>query len=86
MFAFLRDRSIAPASRLAFAPSAAFYVLSFTDFCTTALRREPTDDRLQKIVNEQTREEAVHSRWFLEDLTTLAADAPVPLTDALRFL
>jgi hypothetical protein len=86
MFAFLRDRSIPPQRRLAFAPSAAHYVLTFTDFCERVLRDEPTEDPIQKIVNAQTYEEAVHSRWFLEDLQTLGHDPVVRFSDALKFV
>lgn len=86
MFAFLRDTAIPPEKRLAFAPSAAHYVLTFTDFCEHVLREEPTDDPIQKIVNAQTYEEAEHSRWFLEDLGTLGHDPVLRFSDALKFV
>jgi hypothetical protein len=86
MFSFLRDTSIPPERRLAFAPSAAHYVLTFTDFCERVLRQEPTEDPIQKIVNAQTYEEAEHSRWFLEDLEALGCDPVVRFSDALKFV
>jgi hypothetical protein len=86
LFEFLRNEAIEPEKRLAFAPSAAHYILTFTDFCQHVLRSEPAQDRLQELVNAQTYEEATHSRWFLQDLARLGHDPLVRFSDALRFI
>jgi hypothetical protein len=86
VFEFLRDESIDPARRLAFAPSAAHYVLTFRDFCQHVLRDEPARDRIQELVNAQTYEEARHARWFLADLARLGHDPVLRFTEALEFV
>lgn len=86
IFAFLRDRSIEPRRRLAFAPSVAHYVMTFGDLCGLVLFEEPAKDWLQEIVNAQTREEAEHRRWFLKDLAKLGFDETARYTDVLSFL
>jgi hypothetical protein len=75
LFEFLRDSRIDPSRRLAFAPSAAHYSLSFKDLCQLVLREEPARDRIQEIVNALTYEEAVHSRWLLAS----AGRCPAPI-------
>ena len=86
LFEFLRDESIDPARRLAFAPSAAHYVLTFQDFCQHVLRDEPARDRIQEVVNAQTYEEALHARWFIADLARLGHDPLLRFTEALEFV
>jgi len=86
LFDFLRDTRIDPGRRLAFAPSAAHYILTFTDFCQYVLRQEPPKDRLQEIVNAQTYEEVEHSRWFIADLAKLGHDPVMKFSEALDFI
>jgi hypothetical protein len=86
LFDFLRDTRIEPGRRLSFAPSAAHYILTFTDFCQYVLREEPAKDRLQEIVNAQTYEEAEHSRWFISDLAKLGYDPVLKFSEALDFI
>lgn len=85
-FAFLRDKSIDPCRRLAFAPSVAHYVMTFGDLCGLVLFEEPAKDWLQEIVNAQTREEAEHRSWFLQDLVKLGFDEKTRFSDTLSFL
>jgi head-tail adaptor len=86
LFEFLRDEGIDPVRRLAFAPSAAHYVLTFRDFCQHVLREEPARDRIQELVNAQTYEEAEHARWFIADLAKLGHDPLVRFSQALEFV
>lgn len=86
LFTFMRDSSIDPASRLAFAPFLAHYVMSFADLCRLVLREEPAKDPYQEIVNAHTAEEADHWKWYLADLEKLGCDPTVRYSDALRFL
>lgn len=86
LFEFLRDESIDPARRLAFAPSAAHYVLTSRDFCQHVLRDEPARDRIQELVNAQTYAEAQHARWFIADLAELGHDPVLRFTEALEFV
>lgn len=86
LFAFLKDKSIDPADRLAFAPSVAHYVVTFGDVCRNVLREDPPRDKLQEIVNAQADEESEHWKWFLSDLGKLGYDPMVRYSDALKFI
>lgn len=83
LFAFLRDRSVSPRDRLAFAPYAAHFVMSFADLCALIIRKEPTDDKYQDLINRHTREDDYHWRWFLADLETLDCNPDLAFTSAV---
>ncbi|MEG4519638.1 MULTISPECIES: hypothetical protein [unclassified Microcoleus] len=86
LFEFMRDQSIDPRQRLAFAPCIAPFVMSFGEFNKYVFREEPTNDPLQIIVNNHTYEDEHHWLWFLEDLETLGIDRSLKFSDALNFL
>ena len=86
LFEFMRDKSIDPRQRLAFAPCVAPFVMSFGDLNKYVFREEPTNDPLQIIVNNHTYEDDHHWLWFLEDLETLGINRSVKFSDALNFL
>jgi hypothetical protein len=85
-FDYLRDRSIPPKQRLAFAPCSAPFVMSFGELNRLVLRDEPTSDPIQTIINKHTYEDDHHWLWFLEDLEKLGLNPNGSFTDALRFL
>jgi hypothetical protein len=85
-YEFLRDGSVPPRQRLAFAPALAHFVMTFADVYRSVLREEPAKDRFQELVNAHTREDGGHWKWFLADLAKLDLDPPTSFTDALRFL
>lgn len=85
-FQFVQDRSLDPRRRLAWAPYAAPFIMSFVDLNKYMLRDEPTSDRLQSIINRHTYEDDHHWLWFLEDLRNLGFDPALRLGDALKFL
>lgn len=82
-FQFLQDESIEPIQRLAFAPCAAPFIMSFSDLCKYALRQEPTNDKIQAILNQHTYEDDFHWQWFLEDLEKFGLNASLQLNDSL---
>ncbi|MEG4120669.1 hypothetical protein QUA43_24765 [Microcoleus sp. N9_B4] len=86
LFEFMRDTSIDPRQRLAFAPCVSPFVMSFGEFNKYVFREEPTNDPLQVIVNNHTYEDDHHWLWFLQDLETLGIDISVNFSDALNFL
>jgi len=86
LFEFMRDQSIDPRQRLAFAPCIATFAMSFGEFNKYVFREEPTNDPLQVIVNNHTYEDDHHWLWFLEDLETLGINKAVKFNDALNFL
>ena len=83
LFDFLRDSRIDPRERLAFAPYAAHFVMSFADLCSLIIRQEPTQDKYQDLVNRHTREDDYHWRWFLADLETLDCNPNLTFSSAL---
>ncbi len=85
-FAFLRETSVDPRHRLAFAPHVAHFVLTFGDLCSFVLPEEPPRDRYQELVNANCREDDGHWRWFLTDLAQLNQDSQGPFSDAVRLI
>ena len=86
LFEFMRDKSIDPRQRLAFAPCVAPFVMSFGEFNKYVFREEPTNDPLQEIVNKHSYEDDHHWLWFLEDLETLGINRTLKFSDALNFV
>jgi hypothetical protein len=86
LFELLRDTSVDAEWRLAFAPSAAHYVLTFRDFCQHVLRAEPRGDRVQQLVNAQIEREVERAYWFTADLAQLGYDPVLPFNDALELV
>jgi hypothetical protein len=86
LFHFMKDQSIDPLKRIAFAPCAAPFIMGFSDLCKYSLRQEPTNDRLQMILNQHTYEDDFHWQWFIKDLETLGFNCSLSLNDAIQFL
>lgn len=86
LFNFMRDKSIDPRQRLAWAPCAANFIMNFGELNKYFLRVEPTEDPLQIIINKHTYEDDHHWLWFLEDLKRLELDQSLKFSEALRFL
>jgi hypothetical protein len=86
LFAFLRDKSVEPHRRLAFAPSVAHFVMSFADLYAFVLQAPAAGDPYQELVNAHAREDENHWRWFLDDLEKLGFDERVRFSDVLRFI
>ena len=84
-FEFVRNSSIDPMRRLAWAPYAAPFIMSFVDLNKYVFRVEPTEDPLQEIVNRHTHEDDRHWVWFLEDLQKLGFNQPLQFNEALTF-
>lgn len=85
-FDFLRDETISPLRRLAFAPCAASFIMGFADLNKYILRQEPTTDKVQEILNQHTYEDDFHWQWFLEDMHELGFNCSVKLNNSLQFL
>ena len=86
LFEFMRDKSVDPRQRLAFAPCLAHFAMSFGDLNKYVFREEPTNDPLQVIVNNHTYEDDHHWLWFLEDLETLGINQSLKFSDGLKFI
>ncbi len=85
-FDYLRDESIAPKQRLAFAPCAAPFIMSFGELNKNVFRDESSNDPLQAIINKHTYEDDCHWIWFLEDLEKLGLNRGLSFRDALTAL
>lgn len=85
-FEYLRDKSISPMQRLAFAPCAAPFVMTVGELNRSVFRVEPTDDPIQKIINKLSYEDDHHWVWFLEDLEKLNLNPVESYTKTLNFL
>lgn len=86
LFKFMEDCSILPRQRLSFAPCAAHFIMGFADLNKYVLRQEPTDDRIQQIINQHSYEDDYHWQWFLEDIEKLNFNPSLKLNDTLKFL
>lgn len=83
---FLQDKSIHPRQRLAWAPCLTHFAMCFKDFNQLTLRKEPTTHRIQQMINQHTREDGRHWKWFLQDMKLLGFDNPYNFTDTLKFV
>jgi len=86
LFEFMRDQSIDPRQRLAFAPCIAHFAMSFGELNQSIFREEPTNDPLQAMVNNHTYEDDHHWLWFLADLETLGINKSLKFSEALNFV
>jgi hypothetical protein len=86
LFQFMQDKNIDPRQRLAWAPCAAPFIMSFGDLNKYIFREEPSDDPIQVIINKHTYEDDHHWLWFLEDIQRLGLDKTLRFSDTLRFL
>jgi len=68
---FLRDATVPPAFRLAYAPYCCHWIMTFADINNSVLRDDQATDPYQQIVNRHAAEDGQHWRWYLEDLERL---------------
>jgi hypothetical protein len=86
LFEFMRNQSIDPRQRLAWAPYAAPFIMNFGEMNKYVFREEGSLDPIQAIINKHTYEDDHHWRWFLEDVKNLGVDQSLKFSDALKFL
>ena len=86
LFEFMQDKSINPRQRLAFAPCLAPFAMNFKDLNKYVFREEPTNNKIQELINKHTYEDDHHWVWFLRDLKQLDFDQSLSFGNALRFL
>ena len=72
--------------RLAFAPCAAPFIMSFGELNSSVLRVEPTTDPIQSTINKHTYEDDCHWMWFLEDLERVGLNSRSSFLETLRLL
>ncbi|MBD2204364.1 hypothetical protein H6G33_33580 [Calothrix sp. FACHB-1219] len=83
---FMQDESLEPLQRLSFAPCLTPFAMNFGDLNKYVLRQEPTNSRVQEIINIHTYEDDHHWIWFLEDMKRLGLDRAIKFSDSMKFM
>jgi hypothetical protein len=88
LFKFMQDKSITPIQRLSFAPCMAHFIMSFSDFNKYIFRvtNHYSDDKIQEMINEHTKEDEAHSAWFLIDLEVLGLNPQCNFAKVIDFI
>ena len=73
-FDYMKDESVEPRQKLAFAPVITPLALEFSELCKRVLRQEPTTNKIQEMVNRHTYEEHFHWQWLLEDMEKMGME------------
>ncbi len=85
LFQYLQDQSIDPKQRLAWAPCLAPFAMGFGQLNKYDLRKEPTNNPIQKLINKHTYEDDHHWIWFLEDIEKLGLNQSMNFSDSMKF-
>ncbi|MEG3896772.1 MULTISPECIES: hypothetical protein [unclassified Microcoleus] len=85
-FEYMKDESVDPRQKLAFAPVITPLALEFSELCKRVLREEPTTNKIQEMVNRHTHEEHFHWQWLLEDMEKMGMNYSMPFSDVVRFI
>ncbi len=85
LFKYMQDKTIEPLQRLAWAPCATPFAMGFGHLNKYDFRKEPTNDPIQKIINNHTYEDDHHWIWLLEDLGKLGFDRSMKFSEAVKF-
>ncbi len=85
-FQFMQDKSIDPRTRLAWTPCFAPLSITFGELNKYVLRKEPTNNPVQDLINKHTYEDDHHWIWLLEDIEKLGLNRTLKLNDALKFI
>ncbi|MGB6296213.1 MAG: hypothetical protein WBF90_08505 [Rivularia sp. (in: cyanobacteria)] len=86
LFEYMRDTSIDPRQRLAWVPYVTPLAMGFGDLWKYVLRREPTTDAIQKMINKHTREDENHWKWFPQDIKALGFYESFDFSDSIEFI
>jgi hypothetical protein len=85
-FHYLADGTLPPRQRLLWTPWVAHIALGFGDMWSSILRREPTTDPIQARINQHTREDEHHWKWYLGDMQRLGFLDQLNFSQSLQFL
>lgn len=86
---FLKDPSVPGEARLAYAPFAAHFIMTFADLNRMLMGEAPqqgADEGFDHIVSRHAQEDATHWAWYLADMETLGWNPAGTFNDTLRFL
>nr|BFD33280.1 hypothetical protein GTC16762_28980 [Pigmentibacter ruber] len=83
LISFLNDNTKPPLGKLSFIPLLSHFAMSFSDVNKYCYRDLKSDDIFQKIVNEHTYEDELHSALFLRDLKHFDCNSPQKFSESL---
>lgn len=86
LFETLKDEALPVRARLTFVPAMAHFIMSFSDLNRSVLRFAEPRDELEHAVNQHTREDEQHWRWYIEDLEALGYGRSRSATSMLKEL
>src|SRR5689334_10512837 len=86
LFKFLKDKSIDPRQRLAFAPCITPFVMNIWEVNKYFFREEPTNDPIQALINVHSYEDDHHFIWYYEDMEKLGFNKSMKYLDVLKFI
>ena len=86
LFSFLRDERYGLAERMLWVPVFAPIAMIFGDLWEHYIRREPSEDPVQRLINRHTHEDAPHRYWYPVDVENLRLSADAGFADSVRFL
>ena len=86
LLGYLGNESIDPLERVSWAPCFAPFAMMFKDINAYALRKEPTDNPIQEMINRHSYEDGCHWRWYLNDIENLGLNDSLKFSDTLKFL
>lgn len=86
LFKYLQNANIEPINKLAFLPCLTHWIMNFSDLNQYIFREEPTNDKLQKLINTYTYEDDNHWVWFLEDIKNLGFDSSQDFSQTVKFI
>lgn len=86
LFKFMQNQSIEPKKRLAWAPCAVPFIMSFGELNEDGFRDTSSSDCIQLLINKHTEEDAHHWQWFLSDIEKLGFDCSLRFSASVKFL
>lgn len=86
LFEYMRDTSIEPRQRLAWTPYITPLAMGFGDLWIYILKREPTTNTIQKMINKHTDEDKNHWKWFPKDIKALGFNESFDFSDSIEFI
>ncbi|BAZ04067.1 hypothetical protein [Calothrix sp. NIES-3974] len=86
IFSYLQDSNLTIEDRIAWFPCITHIAMGFSDVWKYDFRKEPSNDLIQKIINQHTYEDEDHWIWFIDDLKKLGFDKQSLFSETLKFL
>lgn len=86
IFSYLQDSNLTIEERISWFPCITHIAMGFSDVWKYDFRKEPSNDMIQKLINQHTYEDEDHWIWFIDDLKKLGFDKQSLFSETLKFL